>query len=112
MITATFLKTKYPYLSSQPDARLDIYIQDGLAALDPSFYGEQLERALELWVMCRLVATTPELRSTLGIRSESVSAQGRSVSVTYADDGNSGGNWFCAELERLQTALALGGWVV
>jgi hypothetical protein len=113
-VTPSLLKSKYPWLTGQDDTRLSLFLSSAATQLDPHVYGEQLDRAVELWVLCQLVQSTPELRSQLATASESISAQGRSVSVSYADrrrDG-SGGNWFCDEFEVLTRALTIGGIVI
>jgi len=114
-ITPSLLKAKYPWLAGQDDTRLSLFLSSAAAQLDPGFYGEQLERATELWVLCQLVQSTPELRSQLATVSESISAQGRSVSVSYAERRRvdvGGGNWFCEEFEALTRALTAGGLVI
>ena len=114
-VTPSLLKTKYPWLAGQDDARLSLFLASATAQLDPGIYGNQLERAIELWVLCQLVQSTPELRSQLATVSESISAQGRSVSVSYADRRRGdigGGNWFCEEFEALTKTLTVGGLVI
>jgi len=113
-VTPSILKTKYPWLAGQDDARLSLFLSSAAAQLDPDLYGNQLDRAIELWVLCQLVQSTPELRSQLATVSESISAQGRSISVSYAgrSRGEVGGNWFCDEFESLTVALTAGGLVI
>ena len=112
-VTPSLLKAKYPWLAEQDDARLSLFLSSAAAQLDPDLYSNQLDRAIELWVLCQLVQSTPELRSQLATVSESISAQGRSISVAYADRrrGEVGGNWFCEEFEALTKALTAGGLV-
>jgi len=114
MLTPSLLKTKYPWLAGQDDARLSLFLSSAAAQLDPALYSTQLDRAIELWVLCQLVQSTPELRSQLATASESISAQGRSISVSYSDRGRSSasGNWFCDEFESLTVALTAGGLVI
>jgi hypothetical protein len=113
-VTPSLLKAKYPWLAGQDDARLSLFLSSATVQLDPGLYGNQLDRAIELWVLCQLVQSTPELRSQLATASESISAQGRSVSVTYGArrGDNASGNWFCDEFEALTRALTAGGLVV
>jgi len=113
-VTPSLLKAKYPWLATQDDTRLSLFLSSAAVQLDPHFYGDQLDRAVELWVLCQLVQSTPELRSQLATVSESISAQGRSISVSYADQrrGDSGGNWFCQEFETLTRSLSIGGIVI
>ena len=114
-VTPSLLKAKYPWLAGQDDARLSLFLSSATVQLDPGLYGNQLDRAVELWVLCQLVQSTPELRSQLATVSESISAQGRSVSVSYAERRRGdigGGNWFCEEFEALTRALTAGGLVV
>ena len=113
-VTPSLLKAKYPWLAGQDDARLSLFLSSATVQLDPGLYGNQLDRAIELWVLCQLVQSTPELRSQLATASESISAQGRSVSVTYSArrGDNDSGNWFCDEFESLTRALTAGGLVV
>ncbi len=113
-VTPSLLKTKYPWLAGQDDSRLSLFLSSAAVQLDPDFYGSQLDRAVELWVLCQLVQSTPELRSQLATASESISAQGRSVSVSYGDrrSGDTRGNWFCDEFEALTRALTAGGLVI
>ncbi len=113
-VTPSLLKTKYPWLATQDDARLSLFLTDAVARLDPELYRDQMDRAVELWVLCQLVQSTPELRSQLATISESISAQGRSVSVAYADRRRDevGGPWFCEEFEMLTRSLTVGGLVI
>ncbi len=113
-VTPSLLKAKYPWLAGQDDTRLSLFLSSAAVQLDPHLYGSQLDRAVELWVLCQLVQSTPELRSQLATASESISAQGRSVSVSYADQrrGDSSGNWFCHEFETLTRSLTIGGIVI
>lgn len=114
-MTAADLKAKYPILADESDSRIDLFIADANLALDPEVYGIHFLRALELWVLCRMVNLTPALRAKAA-ENESISAQGRSLSVTYSKgDSLSKGihatNPYCMELEDLTNICCAGGFV-
>lgn len=115
-IVASEIKAKYPILVNESLDRIQLFINDAINQLDPQYFGGDWPRAVELWVMCRIVNLTPSLRAIGAVQEESITGQGRTIRVRYgsvqAEDGRVGSsNPYCQELESLTGSHYYGGCV-
>lgn len=82
-IVAAEIKAKYPILESETTDRIQLFINDALGQVSPDYYGDDWPRAIELWVLCRMVNLTPSLRSEGAVSDETLMGQQRTRKVKY-----------------------------